>query len=79
MRRKRKCNYYCNGYCFYHGDTGEVCDTNNNEHEGYCVKEVDKEILNEIYNEMLKAQQELLEKQTVKLYKAIELLGIEIK
>lgn len=52
MRRKRKCNYYCNGYCFYHGDTGEVCDTNNNEHYGYCPKEDDDEIL-DAYAEFL--------------------------
>lgn len=27
MKRKRKCYYYCDGYCFWNGDRGEVCDT----------------------------------------------------
>lgn len=39
MKRKKKCNFYCDGYCFWDGDTGEVCDTDNNSHDGYCPKE----------------------------------------
>lgn len=42
---KRKCHYYCAGYCFWNGDTGEVCDTDNNRHDGYCpMQESDKEL-----------------------------------
>lgn len=44
-KRKKRCHYYCDGYCFWHGDTGEVCDTNNNEHDGYCpMRESDEEL-----------------------------------
>ena len=44
-RSKNSCSYSCNGYCFWHGDTGEVCDTNNNSHEGYCpMEESDREL-----------------------------------
>lgn len=39
MSKKKRCHYFCNGYCFWYGDTGEVCDTNNNQHDGYCPKE----------------------------------------
>lgn len=54
MRRvRRKCYYYCGGYCFWNGDTGEVCDTGNNAYEGYCPKvESDKE-LEELANAMI--------------------------
>lgn len=57
MRRvRRKCYYYCGGYCFWNGDTGEVCDTGNNAHEGYCPKvESDKE-LEEYANAMIEAE-----------------------
>lgn len=34
--KKRKCYYFCDGYCFWFGDTGHVCDTDNNRHDGYC-------------------------------------------
>ncbi len=39
-----KCGYYCNGYCFWNGDTGEVCDkiaygTHKRIKDGYCPKE----------------------------------------
>ena len=43
----KKCFYYCNGYCFYYGDTGLICDTDNNEHAGYCPKKEDEEENNE--------------------------------
>ena len=33
---KKRCYYYCDGYCFWNGDTGAVCDTDNNRHDGYC-------------------------------------------
>lgn len=33
---KKHCYYYCDGYCFWNGDTGEVCDTGDNRHDGYC-------------------------------------------
>lgn len=59
MRRKRKCNHYCNGYCFYNGDTGEICDTDNNQYDGYCPKADDEKILNEyadfLENEFMKS------------------------
>lgn len=43
-RKRRGCRYYCDGYCFWNGDTGRVCDTDNNAHDGYCPKaESDKE------------------------------------
>ena len=38
-RRKILCSYFCNGYCFWNGDSGEVCDTLNNSREGYCPME----------------------------------------
>lgn len=38
-RSRKKCSYFCDGYCFWNGDTGEVCDTYNNAHDGYCPKE----------------------------------------
>lgn len=42
---KKRCYYYCDGYCFWNGDTGEVCDTDNNRHDGYCpMRESDKEL-----------------------------------
>lgn len=45
MKRKRKCYYFCDGYCFWNGDTGYVCDTNNNQHDGYCpMEESNKEL-----------------------------------
>lgn len=43
----KKCFYYCNGYCFYGGDNGFPCDTDNNEHAGYCPKKQDEEENNE--------------------------------
>lgn len=43
--KKKKCHYFCDGYCFWHGDMGYVCDTNNNQHDGYCpMEESDKEL-----------------------------------
>lgn len=35
-KRRKKCSYFCDGYCFWGGDNGHVCDTNNNQHDGYC-------------------------------------------
>ena len=44
-RKKKRCYYFCEGYCFWNGDTGEVCDTNNNQHDGYChMEESSKEL-----------------------------------
>lgn len=58
MKRRKRCHYYCNGYCFWNGDTGEVCDTGNNSHEGYCpVVESDRE-LEEIAEAMMKEDEE---------------------
>lgn len=39
-----RCSYYCDGYCFWNGDTGEVCDkiawgTHKAIKDGYCPKE----------------------------------------
>ena len=39
-----RCYYYCDGYCFYHGDRGYVCDkiawgTGKAIKGGYCPKE----------------------------------------
>lgn len=45
QRKRRKCHYFCDGYCFWNGDIGEVCDTNNNSHDGYCpMAESDREL-----------------------------------
>lgn len=45
MKQKRKCYYYCGGYCFWNGDRGEVCDTDDKSHEGYCpAEENDREL-----------------------------------
>ena len=42
---KKHCYYYCDGYCFWNGDTGEVCDTLDNSHDGYCpMVESDREL-----------------------------------
>lgn len=58
MKRRKRCHYYCNGYCFWNGDTGEVCDTGNNSHEGYCpMAESDRE-LEEIAEAMMKEDEE---------------------
>lgn len=58
MKRRKRCPHYCNGYCFWRGDTGEVCDTGNNSHEGYCpMAESDRE-LEEIAEAMMKADEE---------------------
>lgn len=49
---KKGCYNYCDGYCFYHGDTGEVCDkiqqgTLKHRKDGYCPMEVDNVELEE--------------------------------
>lgn len=45
MNKKKKCYYFCDGYCFWYGDRGEICDTNNNQHDGYCpAEENDREL-----------------------------------
>ena len=60
-----KCSYYCNGYCFWNGDTGAVCDkiaygTHKCIKDGYCPKgQNDKEL--EEHAEWLIKQQELEE------------------
>ena len=53
-RRKKRCYYYCDGYCFWNGDTGAVCDTGNNMHEGYCPMEESNRELEEIAEAMIK-------------------------
>lgn len=54
MKRSSKwCYYYCDGYCFYYGDTGEVCDTGNNAHDGYCPMRADDEELERIADSIL--------------------------
>lgn len=45
--KKKRCYYFCAGYCFYNGDTGEVCDTNNNQNDGYCPMEENNKELEE--------------------------------
>lgn len=43
-----KCMHYCNGYCFFHGDTGHVCDCisiSGKKRDGYCpMREQDDEL-----------------------------------
>ena len=58
-KRKKRCHYYCDGYCFWHGDTGEVCDTNNNEHDGYCPMRESDEELEHIADIMIAEQESL--------------------
>lgn len=60
-----KCGYYCDGYCFWNGDTGEVCDkiaygTHKRIKDGYCPKEQNDRELEE-HAEWLIKQQELEE------------------
>lgn len=63
MKRK-KCRYYCGGYCFWNGDSGEVCDTSNNAHEGYCsMAESDKE-LEELALAIIEEEEKKLKKET---------------
>ncbi len=59
-----KCSNYCDGYCFYHGDTGEVCDkiewgTMKKIKDGYCPREED----NRRAEEMAKDYIEYMEKE----------------
>lgn len=53
-----KCSNYCDGYCFYHGDTGEVCDkiewgTHRKIKDVYCPMEKDNEELEEVAREIM--------------------------
>lgn len=53
-----KCGYYCNGYCFWNGDTGEVCDkiaygTHKRIKDGYCPKEQNDRELEEHANAII--------------------------
>lgn len=50
---KRHCYYFCRGYCFYNGDDGRVCDTDDNRQEGYCPMEKADEELREISEAMI--------------------------
>ena len=50
---KRHCYYFCHGYCFYNGDDGRVCDTDDNRQEGYCPMEKANEELREIAEAMI--------------------------
>lgn len=57
-----RCSYYCNGYCFWNGDTGEVCDkiafgTHKRIKDGYCPKEASDRELEEIAEAMIKAEE----------------------
>ena len=55
--RKRHCHSYCDGYCFWYGDRGYVCDTGDNSHEGYCpMAESDCE-LEELAAAMIEAEE----------------------
>jgi hypothetical protein len=58
-----RCSEYCAGYCFYHGDTGEVCDkiawgTNRIIKDGFCPKEADIRELEELADGYIKAMEE---------------------
>lgn len=75
MKRKCKnCFYYCFGYCFWNGDTGEVCDTDNNQHEGYCPREENDRELEEHANAIIEKvnremeKEESIEEKVKKLY-----------
>ena len=53
-----KCGYYCNGYCFWNGDTGEVCDkiaygTHKRIKAGYGPKEQNDRELEEHANAII--------------------------
>lgn len=53
-----KCSYYCDGYCFWNGDTGEVCDkiaygTHKCIKDGYCPKEQNDRELEEHANAII--------------------------
>lgn len=53
-----KRGYYCNGYCFWNGDTGEVCDkiaygTHKRIKDGYCPKEQNDRELEEHANAII--------------------------
>lgn len=57
------CSYYCNGYCFWHGDTGEVCDkmefgSRKRRNDGYCPAEENDRELEELAEAMMKADEE---------------------
>lgn len=58
-----RCPYYHDSYCFYHGDTGEVCDkiswgTGKRIPDGYCPREMDDIRDEQIAEEMIKAEEE---------------------
>ena len=58
-----RCFYYCDGYCFYPGDRGYVCDkiawgTGKAIKGGYCPKENDARELEELADAMVKAMEE---------------------
>lgn len=53
-----KCSYYCDGYCFWNGDIGEVCDkiaygTHKRIKDGYCLKEQNDRELEEHANAII--------------------------
>lgn len=55
-----KCPNYCNGYCFFHGDTGEVCDcitASGKRIAGFCPLEEHNRRLNNITAGMVKNEQ----------------------
>ena len=58
MKKKRKgCDYYCAGLCYWRSDLGEVCGTENRQYEGFCpMDESDREL--EDYVAFIKAQEE---------------------
>lgn len=66
-----KCTYYCNGYCFFHGDTGHVCDcitADGRKRDGFCPMREQDDELTEITKSMIKSEQ----------YKAVmEMLAVD--
>lgn len=67
VRKRKKCYYFCDGYCFWYGDNGYICDTDNNRHDGYCpMIEFDKQ-LEEHAEWIIEQEKKKLNKKIVKI------------
>ncbi len=86
-----RCYYYCNGYCFWNGDTGEVCDkimfgTHRRRKDGYCPREESDRELEKIADLIVAFEEEKKRKmyEVIKaesgiesIYAPMQTLGIE--
>lgn len=63
MKRK-KCSYYCDGYCFWYNDEiAIVCDTGNNRYKGYCPMVENNKELKEWGEALIEEERKKLEEE----------------